>query len=228
MRILIASHESLAAAPSGRAAHACAYGLATLGHDVRLLVVEGSESAEHEPNVRRVLCHADAPPAPLRFGPPVFDGHDPAGRGLRFTAMSDRQLTEYRDVLREEFDRQIDLYDPSIVHCQHVFLFGHLALEAGVPYVLSAYGDEFAAYDADPRYRRFMQEAAENAGRILTHDAAAARGVEALVGSLEGRVVPFPLPGADQLHSGRWWQPLPQLYSDVVVERFGRLPDEAN
>lgn len=227
MRILIASHESLAAARSGRAAHACAYGLAESGHDVRLLVVEGNPDAEHEPNVRCVLCHVDAARAPLRFGPPTLDGRAAGGKLLPFTSLSDRQLTEYRDVLREELDRQIDLYDPSIVHCQHVFLFGHLALEAGVPYVLSAFGDEFAAYRADPRYRRFMQEAAENAGRILTHDDEAARGVAALVGDLEGRVLPFPLPSTEHLHSGRWWESLPQLYGDVVVERFGRLPDEA-
>lgn len=226
MRILIASHESLATAPSGRTAHACAYGLAGVGHDVRLLVVDGDPHAEHEPNVRRVLCHADAPPAPLRFGPPTLNGVGHGGKALSFTTLTDRQLTDYRDVLREEFDRQIDLYDPCVVHCQHVWLFGHLALEAGVPYVLSAFASEFVLYDADPRYRRYMQEAAENAGRILTHDDAAHEGVTRLVGNLEGRVVRFPLPADEALHSGRWWDSLPQLYRDVVIERFGRLPDD--
>jgi hypothetical protein len=238
MRILITSHEPLDAGISGRAAHASAYGLAEAGHDVRVLVVDGNPAVEHEPNVRVVLCHAADPRAPLRFGPPTFNGQaalpTPAGGtagagsagggATHFSALTDRQLADYRDVLREEFDRQIDLHDPSIVHCQHVWLVGHLALEAGVPYVLSAYGDEFAAGRTDPRYRRFMLEAAENAGRILTHDAAASEGVAALVGELEGRVVPFPLPVAAALHSGRWWERLPQLYRDVVVERFGRMP----
>jgi len=240
MRILITSHEPLDAGISGRVAHASAYGLAGAGHDVRVLVVDGDSTAEHEPNVRRVLCHAADQRAPLRFGPPTFDLRAPvpspaggtagAGSGgggaTHFSALTDRQLTEYRDVLREEFDRQIDLHDPSIVHCQHVWLFGHLALEAGVPYVLSAYGEEFAAGRADARYRRFMLEAAENAGRILTHDAAAAEAVAGLVGDLEGRVVPFPLPATAALHSGRWWDQLPLLYRKVVVERFGRMPEE--
>jgi hypothetical protein len=242
MRILITSHEPLDTGISGRAAHASAYGLAEAGHDVRLLVIDGNPSAEHEPNVRRVLCHPADARATLRFAPPTFDGPaahsggvidaagrvvDAAGRGAstRFSTLTDRQLAEYRDVLREEFDRQIDLHDPTIVHCQHVWLFGHLALEAGVPYVLSAYGEEFAVGRADPRYRRFMLEAAENAGRILTHDAAASEGVAALVGELEGRVVPFPLPSAASLHSGRWWEQLPALYRNVVIERFGRVPE---
>jgi hypothetical protein len=240
MRILITSHESLDAGISGRVAHASAYGLAGAGHDVRLLVVDGDSAAEHEPNVRHVLCHAADPRAPLRFGPPTFDLRAPvpspsggtagAGSGgggaTHFSALTDRQLTEYRDVLREEFDRQIDLHDPSIVHCQHVWLFGHLALEAGVPYVLSAYGEEFAAGRSDARYRRFMLEAAENAGRILTHDAAATEAVAGLVGDLEGRVVSFPLPATAALHSARWWDQLPTLYRSVVVERFGRMPEE--
>jgi len=223
MRILITSHEPFDAGISGRAAHASAYGLAEQGHDVHVLVVDGDPAVEHEPNVRRVLCHAVDPRAPLRFGPPTFDGEVGA---TPFAALSDRQLADYRDVLREEFDRQIDLHDPSIVHCQHVWLFGHLALEAGVPYVLSAYGAEFAAGRADARYRRFMLEAAENAGRILTHDAAAAEGVAGLVGDLEGRVMPFPLPAAATLHSGRWWDQLPSLYRTVVVERFGRMTED--
>jgi hypothetical protein len=244
MRILITSHEPLDAGISGRAAHASAYGLAEAGHDVRVLVVDGDSAAEHEPIVRRVLCHPADPRAPLRFRPPSFDGRSsslggttaaaPAsalggtqavGAATQFATLSDRQLADYRDVLREEFDRQIDLHDPTIVHCQHVWLFGHLALEAGVPYVLSAYGEEFAVGRADARYRRFMLEAAENAGRILTHDAAASEGVAALVGDLEGRVVSFPLPSAASLHSGRWWDPLPELYRNVVVERFGRMPE---
>jgi hypothetical protein len=238
MRILITSHEPFDAGISGRAAHSCAYGLAEAGHDVRVLLVEGDPATEHEPNVRRVLCHAADPRAPLRFGPPTLNGADgsaaagagvarsaPANCGaLPFSALSDRQLADYRDVLREEFDRQIDLHDPTIVHCQHVWLFGHLALEAGVPYVLSAYGAEFAAARGDGRYRRFMLEAAENAGRILVHDSAAGEGVTALVGDLEGRVVPFPLPAAEAMHSARWWESLPQLYRSVVVERFGRMP----
>jgi hypothetical protein len=226
MRILITSHEPLDAGISGRAAHASTYGLAEAGHNVRLLVVEGDAEAEQEPNIRRVLCHAVDPRAPLRFGPPTFEGGSSPGGPTTFSALSERQLAEYRDVLREEFDRQIDLHDPTIVHCQHVWLFGHLALEAGVPYVLSAYGEEFAAARADGRYRRFMLEAAENAGRILTHDAAASEGVASLVGDLEGRVVPFPLPGAASLHSARWWDPLPELYRNVVVERFGRMPPD--
>jgi hypothetical protein len=245
MRILITSHEPLDAGISGRAAHASAYGLAEAGYDVRVLVVDGDSAAEQEPIVRRVLCHPADPRAPLRFGPPSFDGSasSPGGASVaapagviggvtasvggatQFSTLSDRQLAEYRDVLREEFDRQIDLHDPTIVHCQHVWLFGHLALEAGVPYVLSAYGEEFAVGRADARYRRFMLEAAENAGRILTHDAAASEGVAGLVGDLEGRVVPFPLPSAASLHSGRWWSPLPELYRNVVIERFGRMPE---
>ena len=92
--------------------------------------------------------------------------------------------------------------------------YTHLDVYKRQPYVVSAHAAEFAADGVDRRFRRYMQEAAENACRIFTHDPAAHSGVSQLVGDLEGRVV-APAPVVDDL---------PRIYRDALNERFGRLP----
>ena len=222
MRILFAGHTPLDDSPTGRAWRTALERLRTAGHDVRALVVDGDPQNPERPHVRRVVCHGDAKGAPLRFTAPSF--YTNGSGGLNFADLSDRQLSEYRDVLRIEFDREIDLHDPHIVHTQQLWLFAHLALEAGVPYTVSAHGDEFAVGRNDMRYKRFMIQAAENAGRILTHSDVAHSGVTELVGELEGRVRRFPTVDADDPAVANWHTALPALYRETFVERFGREP----
>lgn len=224
MRILFTSHEPLDGPVSGRFVESAARGLASVGHQVRVLAVDDEPGDEPELNVRRIVCHPTDRRAPFPHALPTFHPH---GKTMSFAALTDRQLSDYRDLLRAEFDRELDLYDPCIVHVQHVWLFGHLALEAGVPYVLSAHPHEFEVAKTDTRFRRYMQETAENACRILTHGAAT-QNVTELVGELEGRVVPFDLPAGDALGKQRWWEPLPAMYQASLMERFGKLPDHCD
>jgi hypothetical protein len=223
MRILFASHYSPDDPQAGPSILAAMARLRAAGHHVHVLVVDGNPTSSPLPNVRRVVCSADHPLAPIHFAAPSFDRRG-AGRPS-FAELSDRQLSDYRDVLRIEFDREIDLHDPHVVHTSQLWLFAHLALEAGVPYVASTTGEEFETCRTDARYRRFVVQAAENAGRILTHGDAAHAGVLELVGELEGRVRPFALPAADSAATGTWWQPLPAIYRETFVERFGQEPE---
>lgn len=213
MRILLTSHDPLDTPGPGKIVDDWARRLTAAGHQVRVLCVEGLPHAETESHVRRVFCHPTDKQATVKLvRPSLISSTENEGRP--FTSLTDRELSDYRDMLRVEFDREIDLYDPCMVHVQHLWFFGHLALEAGVPYVVSAHGGEFVAGRIDARFRRYMQETAENACRIFTHDAAAAAGTAALVGNLEGRVVPAPTTA----------ESLPNIYHAALLERFGRLP----
>ncbi|MGC3971507.1 MAG: glycosyltransferase [Pirellulales bacterium] len=212
MRILLTSHDPLDAPGPGRLVDEWSRRLAAGGHQVRVLCVEGLPHDDAEPYIRSIFCHPTDRRAPLPLvRPSLLAG---VAETRPFTALNDRDLGAYRDLLRVELDREIDLYDPCVVHVQHLWLFGHLALEAGVPYVVSAHAQEFAAERTDKRFRRYMQEAAENACRIFAHDASARSGVADMVGDLEGRVV-APPPGVESL---------PDLYRTALHERFGRLP----
>ena len=88
-----------------------------------------------------MTCRRDDPLAELPFDPPGFG--TPAG-GQGFADLSDEQLHRLRDTLRQALDQEIADFDPQIVHGQHVWMLGHLALESGVPYVLTARPEELA------------------------------------------------------------------------------------
>jgi hypothetical protein len=223
MRILFASHLSPHDPVAGRIMLATLAKLRAAGHDARALTVCGDPTLSDVPYVRRVLCHPEYRAAPIHFVAPSFNGRID-GRPS-FAQLTDRQLSDYRDVLRIEFDREIDLYDPHVVHTQQLWLFSHLALEAGVPYAVSTTGEELELGRNDARYRRYLVEAAENAGRVLTHTDAAHAAVLELVGDLEGRIIRRPLPDVDAAASEAWWwQPLPAMYRETFVERFGQEP----
>jgi hypothetical protein len=124
------------------------------------------QAAGHEP---RIFAVADERPTPgiphLPFPPPGFSSA--AGASREFGDLSIAELDTYRQVLRKRLDQEVHDFNPHVIHCQHVWILGHLALETGAPYVLTAHSAELEAMVRDPRYARFAHQAAENAGRIL-------------------------------------------------------------
>jgi len=171
MRVLLTNHFPLHGSGSGTYTHDLAVGLQQAGHEVRVLVLDdhaegdGPASGDQPFRVRRVVCKPGDATADLPFAVPCFTSHPRSDQS--FYTLSDQQIAQYRQVLRRHLDEEISAFDPQVVHSQHIWILGHLALEAGVPYVLSATGSDLLGYAADERYRRFAEEAAENAGRIL-------------------------------------------------------------
>ena len=209
MRVLLAHHLPFRYGSIGHATWELARQLRAAGHEVRCLAIDGERQATDDPHVRLIVCRANDPEADLDLDVPDFSADDHAP--LAFRSLSDRQLNGYRDVLRRHLDLELGDFDPHIVHAQHLWVFSHLALEAGVPYVVSAHSAEIDGYSADPRFRRLMQEAAENAGRVLADDDRLLAALMATFGDLEGRarLVPASVPE------------LASLYAAIHLERFG-------
>ncbi len=175
MRILFLHHFPLTADAVGRLVERWALALVAAGHEVRALVVDDGTQGDEPFVVDRITCgQRGARPSEmadeLDFELPRFADAAPVATGGRFVDLSDEQLARYRHRLRRQLDQQIDHFNPHIIHAQHVWVQGQLALESGVPYVLGAWGPELADYHADPRYRPIANQAAENASRILAPD----------------------------------------------------------
>ena len=137
-----------------------------------------------------------------------------------FATWTDAQLDGYRGRLRGLLDAVVERFNPDLIHAEHLWLLAHLALETGVPYVVSTWGHELPAYRADPRLRVFAEQAAENAGRILADSEATRSEIMATFGELDGRVEVRPEAAGASLV----W--LWQLYRDVVAQRHGEIsPD---
>ena len=165
MRILLANHVPFDDPEAGPQTRELADRWREAGDRPRCLIVDRHEGEHDRLDVRRVLCRRDDPRAELPFDVPCLTNQ--ASTRLTFGDLTDRQLACYREALRRSLDAEIAHFNPHLIHVQHIWLLGHLALEAGVPYLLAAHGPELAAYRADARFRRFADEAAENAGRIV-------------------------------------------------------------
>ncbi len=60
-----------------------------------------------------------------------------------------------------------DAFDPSVIHCCELWLTGTLALETGVPYLTQVHGDDLTLYETLEHYRQWVDQAAENASRVI-------------------------------------------------------------
>jgi hypothetical protein len=224
MRVLLTNHLPLDGSSSGEITCDLARGLLTAGHQVRCLVVDDARhgSEEFGSRVRRVVCRQGAAGADLPFDFPCFTPHSRSRQ--TFSALSDSDLSKYREELRLSLDDEVDEFNPHIVHCQQVWIFGHLALEAGVPYVLSTDGAELPTLSADDRYARLAQEAAENAGRLIVPDEILRERMLTQFGELDGRVLTLDLDATSDHARQLWIDNLVAVYRQVLTDRFGVAP----
>lgn len=209
MRILLTHHLPLDASAAGGEVRRLARTLSAAGHEVRGLIADDRRRGDETFPVRRVLCAADDPRADLRLELPDFERR--SGRRA-FGDLTGDELDSYRDVLRKALDDEIGTFDPHIIHAQHVWILGHLALEAGVPYVLTAWEDELAMLAHDARYVRYAQEAAENAGQIFAFSPQMQRQVHGAFGELDERTRVVSQDGAEAMSGA---------YEQVLHARFG-------
>lgn len=165
MRVLLMNHFPLHGSGTGTYTHDLATALVEAGHEVECLIVDRQERAEQPFHVERVTCRAGDARADLPFDFPCFTAHPESS--VNFHDLTDSQLSAYRDALRRRLDPMVDRFNPHIIHGQHVWIQGHLALETGVPYVLTAQGTDLMGYRDEPRCRPLAEQAAENAGRIM-------------------------------------------------------------
>ncbi len=190
-----------------------------------MLVVDEEHRFGEALTIERVVCGHD-PNADLTFKLPRFSapGDD---QGLVFSSLSNAQLAQYRERLRRRLDMQILRFDPHLIHAQHVWLLGQLAMESGVPYVLSAWGPELVDRQSDVRYAALAAQAAENAGRILAADLATKRRIASLFPVAAKRTVLMPdalrLCGTSVSDTARTAaaNALATLYRAVLNERCG-------
>jgi hypothetical protein len=227
MRILFMHHFPLGLGEAGQLVQQWARALTAAGHEARLLIVDDQPMGRESIEVDRVVCRASDPQADLPFELPRFGTPQGERQQSAFTTLSDRQLAQYRDQLRRRLDVQIDRFDPHVIHAQHIWVGGQLALETGVPYLINAWGPELIDYERDERYRGLADQAAENAGRILVpHESLLRRVVETfplaadrvLAMSGELNLGDAPATGAERAVAS---DQLIALYQTVLGERFG-------
>jgi len=226
MRVVLLHHFPLQQDTTGRLVRQWAADLRAAGHEVRLMVVDTAEAAV-QGDGDRIVCGAGNMAADLPFDLPGFRSGGGQAASWAFTDLSDEQLSLYRDRQRQRLDTIIAEFDPHVIHSQHVWVQGQLALESGVPYVLNAWGVELEECRRDPRYRTLAAQAAENAGRILVVEPRLASEVVELFEITPDRLLVMPAfwtsSDAGQEASATRGAALADLYETIYDERFGPL-----
>lgn len=229
MRVLLTHHTPLADSTSGR--HACNLrtALTAAGHSVHCVVSAREAEETSGTECRQLTCSPSSNGADLPFDVPVFGNERLYSR--TFGSLSDRELAQYRDGFRKILDAEVECFDPHLIHAQHVWLHGQLALETGVPYVLTAWGPELDELSAGEQFRSMAEQAAENAGCIFCHSPDVLERVRSEFGIPSERLA---LLGPDCLNgeAGSGLSPdyrgelgtIIEQYQRVLDERFGRSP----
>ncbi len=229
MRILFLQHFPLDQGETGPLVLAWASALAAAGREVRGLIVDWQRRGNENLTIDRVVSRPGDPTVELPFAIPQFAALVREGRDISFAALTDAELSQYRDQLRRRLDGQIDRFNPHIIHAQHIWVLGQLALETGVPYVLNAWPQELADYARDARYRSLADQAAENAGAILAPGDSLRQKVLKTFEATDDRVLIMPEdlmlgPTDGKLRDGRFAaEYLSALYTRVLDERFGNV-----
>jgi len=219
MRILLMHHSPLDESLAGRLTASWAAALARAGNDLRVLIADEHPSNERGSfRIERVVCSNRDPKAQAPFELPRFTAD---GRGHQtFATLSDAQLGKYRHEIRIRLDEIVAHFDPQVMHVQHIWIMGQLALETGVPYILSGWNAELDE-PARPRISELADQGAENASRILVHDSELLHRVAQRFESSADRVLV--MPAAMTLDSDpQAAQALEGIYREVLEERFGR------
>ncbi len=171
--------------------------------------------------VRRIVSRVGDAAANSPFDFPSFDEHPFSSQ--TFQQLTDNQLACYRDVLRQAMDAEVAGFDPDVIHVQDIWVMGHLVRGRGPVCPDDVRARVPVACRLDSRFRRWVEETAENAGRILAADEATRREVIALFGELDGRVLTPPSDYRASAAGAAQW--LGGVYRDVRQERFGTLPE---
>lgn len=165
MKVLLTNHFPFHGSGTGSYALDLAKALVGAGHQVECLIVDNKSHGDEPLAVERIVCRRGDTTADLPFDFPCFTAHPASGN--TFYALTNPELDRYREATRRKLDRIIERFDPDVVHCQHIWIQAHLALESGAPYVVTAQGTDLMGYREDERYQAYANQAAENAGRIV-------------------------------------------------------------
>ena len=163
------NHFPIAGSGSGTYTRNIATHLVKKGHEVCVVM---PENTAHYSNIPDTLMYPvffsydEKIKYALPFNFPCFTTHPRSVTS--FFDLSDSQLDAYLSAFRATLKKAVDEFKPDVIHAQHIWLLSWLAIETGVPYVVTAHGTDLMGYQKSVRFRQYAHEAASGARRIIT------------------------------------------------------------
>ena len=101
----------------------------------------------------------------LPFNFPCFTTHPRST--TTFYDLEEEQLEMYLSAFMKAIEKAVDEFKPDVIHAQHIWLLSWLASKTGIPYVVTAHGTDLMGYQRNSRFRKYADEAAAGAKRII-------------------------------------------------------------
>lgn len=104
-------------------------------------------------------------PQSLNFNFPCFTSHPRSHE--TFSRLNGVAFQAYTALLREGLRSAIQVFKPDLLHIQHVWAGASLALETGLPYVITCHGTDLMGYEAMAEHRHMAESAAKGSEGII-------------------------------------------------------------
>jgi len=169
MKVLIINHFPLDGSGSGTYTRNIAVHLSKKGHEVCVIMPENTTEYADVPGVKLIpvyFQHTESIEGMLPFNFPCFTTHPRSV--MTFYDLTDAQLDMYLSTFEKVIGETVEEFKPDIIHGQHIWLLSWLAIKTGVPYVVTAHGTDLMGYKQGERFRKYADETALRAKRIIT------------------------------------------------------------
>jgi len=169
VKVLMINHFPLDGSGSGTYTRNIAVHLQKKGHEVCVVMPENTKDFAPVPDVSIVpvyFQHTEVIEGMLPFNFPCFITHPRSI--MTFDDLDDEQLDMYLSAFENAIDKIVKEFKPDIIHGQHIWLLSWLAIKTGVPYVVTAHGTDLMGYKKWERFRKYADETAIGAKKIIT------------------------------------------------------------
>ena len=169
MKVMMVNHFPLDGSGSGTYTRNIAVHLMKKGHEVCVIMPENTTRFGKIPGAKIYpvyFSHDEKTMGELPFNFPCFTTHPRST--MTFFDLDDTQLSMYLAAFERAIGQAVSEFKPDIIHGQHIWLLSWLAMKTGIPYVVTAHGTDLMGYQKSDRFRKYADEAALGAKRIIT------------------------------------------------------------
>jgi len=169
MKVLMINHFPLVGSGSGTYTRNIAVNLIKKGHEVCIIFPESTVNFEPVPGIELIpvyFKYEEEIDGMLPFNFPCFTTHPRST--MTFYDLTDDELDMYMTAFEKAVDKAVAEFKPDIIHGQHIWLLSWLAIKTGIPYVVTAHGTDLMGYKQGERFRKYADETAEGAKKIIT------------------------------------------------------------
>jgi len=168
MKVLLVNHFPLEGSGSGTYTRNIAVHLSKLGHEVSIIFPENSLDFSKPDGIKVhpvFFTGKEEIKDALPFNFPCFTTHPRST--FTFYDMTPSQRSAYISRFEDEIAKEIEDFQPDIIHGQHIWILSQIVSKFGRPFLITAHGTDLMGYQKAPGFRMFADEAVEKASKII-------------------------------------------------------------